>query len=209
MSFDAIPPSAAGPDRCRSTSDSFVESPYPFGTRLARREWQVLLDRWQRLQPFADRFATVFFDTLFGCDPDLRQLFGVASLEAQFLRFAYLLTETVSAADEPDELDIRVEVIIRHLARDDSTTEQSRAVRAAIAATLEEVAAAGMTAPMWESWRAAHVAVAALLPGTGLAEERRRFGTVLHAAVRAALAADRHSAAIDQLLEPNADSRAA
>jgi len=208
MSFDAIPVSAPGPNRGRSSSDSFVESPYPFGSRLSRREWQVLLDRWQALQPFADRFATVFFDTLFDWDPDLRQLFGGASLEAQFLRFAHLLTEIVSAAGEPDELDLRVEVIIQHSA-DDSATEQSRAVRAAIAATLEEVAAAGMTPSMWESWKAAHVAVAALLSGTRLAGRRRRFGTVLHAAVMAALAADWHSPAIDEILEPNADSKAA
>ena len=205
MSFDAILASAADPDRRSNNS----EPPYPFGARLARREWQVLLDRWQRLQPFADRFATVFYDTLFARDPDLRQLFGGASLEAQFLRFAHLLTEIVSAADEPDELDIRVEVIIQHFARDDSATKQSRAVRNAIAATLEEVASAGMTAPMWASWKAAHVAVAALLPGTRLAGGRRHFGTVLHAAVRAALAADRHSPAIDQILEHNADSQAA
>jgi hemoglobin-like flavoprotein len=208
MSFDAIPVSAAGPDRGRSSSDSFVELPYSFGTRLSRREWQVLLDRWQGLQPFADRFATAFFDTLFNWDPDLRQLFGGASLEAQFLRFAHLLTEIVSAAGEPDELDIRVEVIMQHSA-DDSAAEQSRAVRAAIAATLEEVAAAGMTAPMWASWKAAHVAVAALLSGTRSAGGRRRFGTVLHAAIMAALAADRRSPAIDQILEPNADSQAA
>ena len=208
MSFDAIPVSAPGPNRGRSSSDSFVESPYPFGSRLSRREWQVLLDRWQALQPFADRFATVFFDTLFDWDPDLRQLFGGASLAAQFLRFAHLLTEIVSAAGEPDELDLRVEVIIQHSA-DDSATEQSRAVRAAIAATLEEVAAAGMTPSMWESWKAAYVAVAALLSGTRLAGRRRRFGTVLHAAVMAALAADWHSPAIDEILEPNADSKAA
>jgi len=208
MSFDPILPLAASPNPCRSTSDSFVESPYPLGTRLARREWQVLLDRWQRLQPFADRFATAFFDTLFAWDPDLRQLFGGASLEAQFLRFAHLVTEIVSAAGEPDELDIRVEVIIQHSA-DDSAAEQSRAVRAAIAATLEEVAAAGMTAPMWASWKAAHVAVAALLSGTRSTGRRRRFGTVLHAAIMAALAADRRSPAIDQILEPNANSQAA
>ena len=92
MSFDEILASAADPDRCSNTS----ELPYPL-ERLTD-EWQVLLDRWQRLQPFADRLATAFFDTLFACDPDLRQLFGGASLEAQFLRFAHLLTEIVSAA---------------------------------------------------------------------------------------------------------------
>ena len=56
-----------------------------FGPRLARHEWQMLLDRWQRLQPYADRFATAFFDTLFGCEPDFAHRFGGATLEAQFL----------------------------------------------------------------------------------------------------------------------------
>ena len=80
-----------------------------FGPRLARHEWQMLLDRWQRLQPYADRFATAFFDTLFGCEPDFAHRFGGATLEAHFLRFAHLLTEIVSAQDDREELDHRIE----------------------------------------------------------------------------------------------------
>ena len=93
-----------------------------FGPRMARHEWQMLLDRWQRLQPYADRFATAFFDTLFGSEPDFAHQFGGATLEAQFLRFAHLLTEIVSAEDDREEVDHRIEQFVQRYARDDSAT---------------------------------------------------------------------------------------
>jgi hemoglobin-like flavoprotein len=181
----------------------------PFGARLARHEWQTLLDRWQRLQPNADRFATVFFDTLFAWEPELRQFFGGASLEAQFLRFAHLLTEIVSAAGEPDELDHRVELVVQRFARDDSATDQSRAMKAAIAAMLDEVAVADMTRQMRADWKAAYVAVATMLRGTRFVAARSGAGTLLQTAMRAEIAADRHSTSIERLMESAADAEAA
>ena len=134
-----------------------------FGPRLARHEWQMMLDRWQTLQPYSDRFATVFFDTLFGCEPDFAHGFAGATLEAQFLRFAHLLTEIVSAEDDRVELDRRVEEIVQRYARDDSATGQSRAVRAAIAAMLQEVERVALTPQMRADWRAAGAAVNGML----------------------------------------------
>ena len=98
----------------------------PFAAPLARHEWQVLLDRWQRLQPYADRFATAFFDTLFAHEPEFVQLFGSASLEAQFLLFAHVLSEIVTATDDSDELARCVELVVQRLAKDDCRSEERR-----------------------------------------------------------------------------------
>ena len=180
-----------------------------FGPRLARHEWQMLLDRWQRLQPNADRFATAFFDTLFGCEPDFVHRFGGATLEAQFLRFAHLLTEIVSAEDDPEELEHRTEQIVQRYARDDSATGPSRAVRAAIAALLQEVARVGLTPQMRADWRTANAAVNGMVRGTTWQATRTNSSTFLRTALRAELAADRHSPSIDQFMESATDTEAA
>jgi hemoglobin-like flavoprotein len=182
---------------------------FAFGTRLARHDWHMLLDRWERLQPHADRFATAFFDTLFAREPDLRHVFGGASLEAQFLRFAHLLSEIVSAEGDLDELDRRVELIVYRFANDDTATRQSRAVKAAIAAMLEEVAAAHMTPEMRASWKAVYAMVATMLGGATWQVYRRNVTVLLNTAMRAELAADRRSASVEQLLEHAPDAEAA
>ena len=179
-----------------------------FGPRMARHEWQMLLDRWQRLQPYADRFATAFFDTLFGCEPDFAHQFGGATLEAQFLRFAHLLTEIVSAEDDREELDRRVEQVVQRYAWDDSATRQSRAVRAAIAAMLEEVVRAGLTRQMRADWKSANAAVNGMLRGTTWQAARTNGSTILQTALRAELAADRRSPSIDDFME-STDAEAA
>ena len=180
-----------------------------FGPRLARHEWQMLLDRWQRLQPYADRFATAFFDTLFACEPEFAYRFGGATLEAQFLRFAHLLTELVSAEDDREELDHRVEQIVQRYARDDSATGQSRAVRAAIAAMLQEVARVGLTQQMRADWRSANASVNSMQRGTTWQGARGNGSTILQTALRAELAADRRSPSVDQFMESTPDAEAA
>ena len=180
-----------------------------FGPRLARHEWQMLLDRWQRLQPYADRFATAFFDTLFGCEPDFAHRFGGATLEAQFLRFAHLLTEIVSAQDDREELDHRIEQIVHRYARDDSATGQSRAVRAAIAAMLQEVESVGLTRQMRADWRSATAAVNGMLRGTRWQPARTDGSTFLQTALGAELAADRRAPSIDEFMESTTDAEAA
>jgi hemoglobin-like flavoprotein len=205
MSFDPIPALAANKDR-RPAPVSFAQSHYDFAARLSRHEWHLMMDRWERLQPYADRFATTFFDTLFAWEPDFRQFFGGASLEAQFLRFAHLLTQIVSAEDDREELDYRTEEIVRRYARDDSETERSYALRAAIAALLGDVAAAQMTPHMRASWKAAYAAVATILRGTTWLA---RGATIMDSAMRAELASDRHSPAIQRAMESEADAEAA
>jgi hemoglobin-like flavoprotein len=143
------------------------------------------------LQPYADRFATAFFDTLFEADPELRQLFSNGSLQAQFIRFAHLLTGIVSASDDREELDRRIEVTVRRLARGGSTSSRSRAVRAAITAMLVQVELTAMTQQMLALWKAAYVAVTDMLPGTA----RLRGRAVMEPRVRAEVARDRLSAA--------------
>lgn len=165
MSFNATSASAASPGRRREVATS-LESSSRFGMRVASREWTALINRWERLQPYADRFATAFFDTLFALDPDFREVFGRASLEAQFLRFAHLLTEIVSATDDAEELDDRIERVVRRFARDDSATDRSRAVRAAIEAMLVQVELTAMTPSMLAPWKAVYAAVTEMLRGT-------------------------------------------
>ena len=178
-------------------------------TSYAHNEWSVLLDRWQRLQPYADRFATAFFDTLFAQQPAFVQFFGTASLDAEFLRFAHLLAEIVSAADDADELPGSVERVVQRFANDDCETDRSRAVRAAINALLTEVAAANMTPHMRASWHAAYVAVTAILSGARLQSGRAGAAAILHTAVAAELAADRRSPSIERLMEQTVRHQAA
>ena len=180
-----------------------------FGPRMARHEWQMLLDRWQRLQPYADQFATAFFDTLFSCEPEFAHWFGSATLEAQFLRFAHLLTEIVPAEDDPEELDHRIEQIVQRYARDDSATGQSRAVRAAITAMLLEVEQVGLTPQMRADWRSASSAVNGMLRGTRWQPARPNGSTILQTALRAELAADRRAPSIDEFMESTPDAEAA
>ena len=188
---------------------SYDATRYPFAARLARHEWQVLLDRWQRLQPYADRFATAFFDTLFAHEPEFVQLFGTASLEAQFLLFAHVLSEIVTATDDADELARCVELVVQRFAKDDCATDRSRAVRAAIDAMLAEVAKANLTPQTRASWHAVYVAVTAIVRGTTLRPDGTSASTILRTAVRAELLADRRSPPIAHLMESSEDSRAA
>lgn len=188
MSFDAI----------RNTTTSRVHN-----------QWSVLLDRWQRLQPYADRFATAFFDRLFALQPGFLQIFGSASLDAEFLRFAHLLTEIVSAADEADELPVCVERVVQRFAKDDCETDRSRAVRAAIDAMLAEVAAADMTPQMRASWHAAYVAVTAILRGARLQRNQAGAAAILRTAVTAELAAERRSPSVERLMEQTVNPQAA
>src|SRR4051812_31262689 len=80
MSFETTSALAANSDlgtRPASMAEPHVQS----SARLARPEWQELLDRWQRLQPYADRLATVFLDTLFARGADFHQVLGGGALE--------------------------------------------------------------------------------------------------------------------------------
>src|SRR3712207_4373166 len=105
MSFDFISVHGGDLERRRPTPVSFADWAQPTSSRVTHRDWRRLLETWDQLQPSADRFAAVFFDTLFAWEPQARLLFGGARLETQFLRFAHLLTRLVSASDDPEELD--------------------------------------------------------------------------------------------------------
>jgi hypothetical protein len=125
---------------------------------VTRRDWQLLLDSWERLQPNADRFATAFFDALFANEPELRQLFGGASLETQFIKFAHLLTELISVEDDPHQLAARTDMIAYRYAGD-SSGENDRAIRAAITAMLGEASLARLTPEARQWWKAGYAVV--------------------------------------------------
>jgi hypothetical protein len=171
MSFDATAVSAASSGRRRDAA-SPVESSSRFGTRLANRERQTLINQWERVQPYADRFASAFFDTLFTVDPDFGYLFSCGSLDAQFVRFAHLLSQIVSATDDREELERRVEVIVHRFARDDSEADRSCAIRAAIASVLVQVELTAMTASMLTAWKRIDAAATEMVRDTGVAGTR-------------------------------------
>jgi hemoglobin-like flavoprotein len=162
MSFDLISTHAAELDR-RGASVSFADARYPFASRVTRREWHLLLETWERLQPYADRFASIFFDTLFASAPELRQLFGGASLDAQFLQFAHLLTSLVSAHGDRVELDRRIEAVVAHFGGTRRRANGEDAIRAAIGEMLREVSTSGMPREMRSSWKCAYISLAATL----------------------------------------------
>jgi len=155
MSFAIIPTHApahaAELERCRAVTVSYVDPGYRFAARVTREEWRTLMATWDQLQPYADSFASAFFDTLFDLAPDLRQLFGGTSLETEFLRFAHLLVELVSAQEDPRELDRRIDVVIHRLGG--NARDERHAIRAAITAMMKAVASSGMTRETRSSWQ--------------------------------------------------------
>ena len=171
--------------RSHPSTIAFDELEYPYATRVTRREWQMLLDSWERLQPIADQLATVFFDTLFSCDPELRYLFGGASLEIQFIKFAHLLTELVSLKDDRQELERRNDTIVRRYSSD-SSADHVRAIRTAIAAILAQASVARLTPEMRLSWKAAHVTVVTIIRVGARFSPRRGRPTTLMRTTRIA-----------------------
>ena len=162
MSFTSTSTHAVELERHHTAPIRFTELEYPYTARVNRREWQMLLDGWERLQPTADRFATVFFDTLFSCEPTLRYLFGGTSLETQFLKFAHLLTEIVSVAEDPEAVEHRIDAVARRYVRD-AAANHDRAIREAITATLAEVSAAQLTPEMRLRWESAHATIVTII----------------------------------------------
>lgn len=208
MSFEFISGHAGDLERRRPAPVSFADWARPRSTRVTRRDWQRLLENWDQLQPFADRFATVFFDTLFAWEPQARQLFGGANLETQFLRFAHLLTSLVSAYDNREELDGRVEAIIRCFAGGDSPRRREDALRIAIAAMLNEAYAIGMTREMRASWQAAYIGVITTIR-SATSHEAADNG-VTFTALEAELRVERYRASAAQYpLEYGSDAAAA
>ena len=162
MSFTSTSTHAVELEHHHTAPIRFTELEYPYTARVNRREWQMLLDGWERLQPTADRFATVFFDTLFSCEPTLRHLFGGTSLETQFLKFAHLLTELVPVAEDPEAVEHRIDAVVRRYVRD-AAANHDRAIREAITAMLAEVSAARLTAEMRLRWKTTHATVVTII----------------------------------------------
>jgi len=162
MSFTSTSTHAVELEHHHTAPIRFTELEYPYTARVNRREWQMLLDGWERLQPTADRFATVFFDTLFSCEPSLRYLFGGTALETQFLKFAHLLTELVPVAEDPEAVEHRIDAVVRRYVRD-AAANHDHAIREAITAMLAEVSAARLTAEMRLRWKTTHATVVTII----------------------------------------------
>jgi hemoglobin-like flavoprotein len=208
MSFAIIPTHAAELERSRALPVSFVDPGYRFATRVTRHEWRTLLATWEQLQPYADSFASAFFDTLFDSAPELRQLFGGSSLEADFLQFAHLLTELVSAQDSPEELDRRIEAVVCRLGGD-LVHEHDAAIRGAIAAMMSEVAFSGMTREVRSLWKSAYAHLGTVLTAATRRVALDKVTAQLVTALRAELRLEAwHSPALEHALEdaPHAEA---
>ena len=160
MSLEITSTHAAYVERRRVAPDSLIHALSPIAGRVTPREWDLLLELWEQLQPYADRFASAFFDTLFARAPELRPYFVGASLAAQFLQFAHLVTGLVSAHGDRVELRRRTEGIVLRMG---GGQNGESAVRAAVAALLDEVSASGMPSEVRSSWRSAYISLAATL----------------------------------------------
>ena len=179
MSFACAYSDSAELERRHARSGLSAELAYPYTRQVTRQEWQLLLDSWERLQPNADRFATTFFDTLFGTEPELRQLFGGTSLETQFIKFAHLLTELISVEDDPRELADRGDMIALRYAGD-SSGEHDHAFRAAITAMLADVSLARLTPDARQWWKAGYAMVDTIIRKGSRLRAHGRLTTVLH-----------------------------
>ena len=173
MLFDIISTQAPALERRRTVPDSIADARYPFAALVTRHEWQLLLEMWERLQPHADRFASAFFDTLFAQSPEFVRFFRGASLDAQFLQFAQLITELVSAHRDPVELQRRIDRVVGRFTAAGSTAAEDDAIRAAIAAMLGEVSAAAMSFEMRSSWKSAYISVVATMRDASRRPHRR------------------------------------
>jgi hypothetical protein len=179
MSFASASTHSAELERYHTAAIPFAELVYPYAGRVTRHDWQLLLDSWERLQPNADRFATAFFDALFTCEPELRQLFGGTSLETQFIKFAHLLTELISVEDDPPELAHRIDMIA-HRYTGGHAIEYDRAVRAAIAAMLAEAALARLTPEGRLWWKSAYATVVSIIRKGARLSPHGRPTTLMH-----------------------------
>ena len=208
MSFAISPTHVAELERSRALPASFVDPGYRFAARVTRDEWRTLMATWDQLQPYADSFASAFFDTLFDLAPDLRQLFGGTSLETEFLRFAHLLTELVSAQEDSLELDHRIDVVIHRLGG--NAVDEQNAIRAAIEAMMNAVTSSAMTREMQGSWRSAYVYLGTVLGNAARRAAHIRGTVLMRTALRAELGSEGwHVPALHHALADATDAEAA
>lgn len=136
---------------------------YAFANLMTQEDRRLLLDSWQRLEPYADKLATVFFDRLFELAPESRRLFASATLESQFLQFAYMLVELVALHDEPHKMLLATVQIGRRLSRYGITDAHYLAVSEAITAMLSHAPEACATPESRAAWHEAYDLLTAIM----------------------------------------------
>lgn len=151
LSMRAVSGQGDGPDHDATDLGTM----YAFANLMTPEDRRLLLDRWRRLEPHADRLATVFFDRLFELTPESRRLF-VGNLEGQFLRFAYMLVELVALHDEPHKTALATAELGRRLTRYGIADAHYLAVSQAISAMLAHAPEACATAESRAAWHEAY-----------------------------------------------------
>ena len=125
---------------------------------------QLLLESWQRLHPHADRLALVLFERLFALEPSCRRIFGGASLETQFVRFAHMLAELMMLqADDPEKLVRMTAELGRRHAVYGVRDEHYYAFEDAIATMLDAAPACCGTPEVRAAWREAYELIATIM----------------------------------------------
>lgn len=136
---------------------------YAFANLMTPEDRRLLLESWLRLEPHADRLATVFFDRLFELAPESRRLFVGATLESQFLRFAYMLVELVALHDEPHKMLLATAELGQRLSRYGITDAHYLAVSQAISAMLTRAPEACATPESRAAWHEAYDLLTAIM----------------------------------------------
>lgn len=143
--------------------DAQMASTYSLVDLMTPQDRRLLLDSWQRLEPHADRLATVFFDRLFELTPASRRLFAGSTLESQFVQFAYMLVELVALHDEPHTRLLASEEIRRLLSRYGIADAHYLAVSQAISGMLTHAAEACATPESRAAWQEAYDVLTAII----------------------------------------------
>lgn len=120
----------------------------------------LVQDTWNQVVPIADSAAALFYDRLFEIDPDLRQLFGGADLEAQRKKLVQALAAVVGALDAIEDLVPDIEALGRRHATYGVTDAYYGTVGAALLWTLEKGLGNSWTANVEAAWTAAYALVA-------------------------------------------------
>jgi nitric oxide dioxygenase len=143
--------------------DRIDHDTYAFADLMTSEDRRLLLDSWHRLEPHADRLATVFFDRLNELTPAKRRLFAGSTLESQFVQFAYMLVEMVVFHDDPHTRLLATEQIRQCLSRYAIAHVHYEAVSEAITAVLTHAPEACATPESRDAWYEAYDLLTAIV----------------------------------------------
>jgi hemoglobin-like flavoprotein len=145
------------------------------------RSKQLVQESWMKVEPIADKAATLFYSRLFELDPTLRPLFPSADLREQKKKLMQTLTVAVRGLYRLDELTPALEALGRRHAGYNVKDEHYETVGAALLWTLEKGLGAAFTPQVRDAWIETYSLVA-LVMQRGAREAAAELQPVLQAA---------------------------